>query len=145
MTHVCTVLGIRCEAKGADPYGQVLQGGYIVLQGKLISGIVKNNLWGYSVVDWDAQGGEYSASLDFDTEEDKEDPGQGTESKVCCFELFRETEWGDRTNEEAGDHRIHSILLREGDEPGTFKRTGTVFGIPALAFDTVPDVTVKII
>jgi hypothetical protein len=56
MTRVCTVLDVKCEAKGADPYGQVRPGGYIVLQGKLIPGTIKkylrSRIWSYSVAVW---------------------------------------------------------------------------------------------
>jgi hypothetical protein len=146
ITRVCTVLDIRCEAKGADLYGQV-RGGYAILQGKLISGTVKHSeshFWSYEVVVWDTRGKEYSATLCFDTEEDAEDLGQSTGSRVCCFELFRTTEWNPNYRE-ADDHRIDAIILREADDNGTFTRAGMVFGIPAAPFDAVPDAVVKII
>jgi hypothetical protein len=140
MTRVCTVLDIRCEAKGADPYGQVRGEGHIVLQGKLISGTAKD----HSVAVWDARGEECSAFLEFDTEEDEEDLNQDLGARVYCFDLFRETEWRDGSGEEADCHRSHSIVLREGKEPGTFERVGIASGILAPTFDAVPDVVVKI-
>ncbi|KAI0451343.1 heterokaryon incompatibility protein-domain-containing protein [Xylaria acuta] len=149
MTSVCRVLDIRCEAKGADPYGQVLPGGYVALQGKLISGTVKSNLsrtgWSYSVAVWDARGEEYSAYLEFDTEEDEKDLGQGTESVVSCFELFRGPGWEDQTDKEADNHRVTGIILKEDDGCKTFRRAGIAFHMPALAFNAVLDITVRII
>jgi hypothetical protein len=53
-------------------------------------------------------------------------------------------EWADSSGE-FDDHDSHSIVLREGDEPGTFRRVGTAFNIPASAYDAVPDAVVKIL
>ena len=148
MTSVSTVLDIKSEVKGADPYGQVLQDGYIVLQGKLLSATFERHAdeAGYSsdyVAVRDATGEEHSTLIIFDTEEDEADVRQGTKKKVYCFDLFHRREWGE-TGQGANDHLIHSIVLVEGEEAGAFKRVGAADGFPGVAFDSVPDVIVKI-
>ncbi|KAK3376373.1 heterokaryon incompatibility protein-domain-containing protein [Lasiosphaeria ovina] len=149
ITRVCVVLDIRCEANGADPYGRLLPGGYIVLQGKLISGTIKSCLtdttWRYSLTGWDPNMEDSPANPQFDTEEDEKDIQQGIETRVYYFDLFRETDWVDEEENGIGNEYAHSIVLRDGDEPGTFRRIGTAFDIPAVAFDCVPDVIVKIV
>lgn len=149
MASVCTVLDIKCEVKGADPYGQVLQDGYIVLQGKLLSATVEQRAdgAGYSkdyVAVRDATGEEHSTLIVFDTEEDQADVGQDTKRKLYCFDLFRRRKW-EEADEDAGGHFIHSIILVEGDEAGAFIRVGVAEGFPVGVFDGVPDVVVKIL
>lgn len=147
MTSVCTVIDIKCEAKGADPYGQVLQDGYIVLQGKLVSGTVERRPhvtghFEHHVVVSNALGEKQSTLMVFDTEEDEEDIGQDAKRKVYCFDLFHQREWEEADPD--ADHIIHSIVLKEGDEEGTFRRVGVADHFRVAAFDGVPDVTVKI-
>ncbi|KAH6856233.1 heterokaryon incompatibility protein-domain-containing protein [Chaetomium sp. MPI-CAGE-AT-0009] len=147
MTRVCTVLDIKCEVKGADPYGQVLQGGYIVLQGKLLPGTVERHpqvpSLGYT--DYvNVRGEELSAPVVFDTDEDEEDAIQDTKRKVYCFELFRARKWGE-IGQGPANHYVHCIVLREGDEAGAFRRVGVAVGLPVAAFDSVPDVIARIL
>ncbi|KAK3294457.1 heterokaryon incompatibility protein-domain-containing protein [Chaetomium fimeti] len=148
MTRVCTVLDIKCDVKGADPYGQV-QGGYIVLQGKLLSGTVETRPDGFGlfrayVTVWDARGEKHSGLIVFDTEEDEDDVGPGTKRKVYCFDLFRKREW-EETDEDDSDHCGHSIVLKESGEAGSFRRVGPAECFPTAAFDSVPDVIATIL
>jgi hypothetical protein len=148
MARVCTVLDIKCEPKGADRYGQVLPGGYIVLQGKLMCGTIQiaheDTQSDYRIVLRDASQEEFSVWFSCDTEEDEADLGHDADIQVYCFDLFHQMEWADSSGE-FDDHDSHSIVLREGDEPGTFRRVGTAFNIPASAYDAVPDAVVKIL
>jgi hypothetical protein len=148
MTSVCTVLDIKCEVKGADPYGQVLRDGYIVLQGKLLSATFERcadefGLASNYVTVRDATGEEHSTLIVFDTEDDEADVGQGTKQKVYCFDLFHTREW-EESDQGASDHLIDSIVLVDGKEAGAFRRVGAADGFPVVAFDSVPDVIVKI-
>jgi len=149
ITRICTVLHVRCETKGANPYGQVMRGGFIILQGKLISGIVKschkNTVWSSSVVIADAGGEECSPVIEFDTEEDEEDLGRGTECSVYFFDLFRERKWEHPADDGADHFYVRSIVLKETDRPGTFRRIGLTYISRARVFDVVADVKVKII
>jgi hypothetical protein len=147
ITSVCTILDVSCTSRGNDPFGQV-EGGYIVLQGRLISGITRASSWKtmpWELVTIDEQGSEHNSTLEFDTEEEAFLRHEDAEGKVYVFELFRALNCRKVTDEYSESYPC-GLVLREANTPNTFRRVGIVQrGISVSAFDEVSNVTITII